>query len=82
VFGEIVVRKSDGKAVPTRLIGEQHVQEDLGCIPTIEKWLENLPREAWMGRPKQLSKMFEDEKENHEAPPEYAAYLTDHQPRG
>ena len=34
VFGEVIVRKSDGAEVPTRLLGEQHVLEDLGFIPT------------------------------------------------
>jgi hypothetical protein len=33
VFGEVIVRKSDGAEVPTRLLGEQHVLEYLGFIP-------------------------------------------------
>jgi hypothetical protein len=48
VFGEIVVRASDGKPVPTRLIGEQHVLEDLGRIPTVQDWLGELPLRSWM----------------------------------
>ena len=46
------VRNSDGKEVPVRLIGEQHVREDLGWIPNPKDWLvligkgpENIP--AW-----------------------------------
>ena len=30
---------STGKKVPVRLIGEQHVIEDLGIIPTVADWL-------------------------------------------
>src|SRR4051794_7800805 len=47
VFGHTITRKSDGKQVPTRIIGEQHVREDHGRIPTIQDWLQNLPVEPW-----------------------------------
>lgn len=50
VFGPVIVRKSDGKTVPTRLIGEQHVLEDLGRVPTLAQCLESLPLEQWMMR--------------------------------
>jgi hypothetical protein len=50
VFGEVLVRKSDGGEVPTRLLGEQHVLEDLGYIPTVQDWLGELPLRAWMLR--------------------------------
>lgn len=50
VFGKTFTRASDGKIVPTRLIGEQHVTEDLGFIPTLENWLEELPLKEWMVR--------------------------------
>ena len=50
VFGPVIVRKSDGKPVPTRLIGEQHVLEDLGRVPTLKQCLESLPLEQWMMR--------------------------------
>lgn len=33
---------STGKKVPVRLIGEQHVVEDLGLIPTVADWLRAL----------------------------------------
>ena len=48
VFGQTFRRKSDGRAVPTRWVGEQHVQEDCGFIPTLEDWLGKLPLEEWM----------------------------------
>lgn len=44
-------RKSDGREVPIRLVGEQHVEEDLGGkIPTLSDWLDPLPKESWMYR--------------------------------
>lgn len=48
VFG-VYVTNSDGHRVSIRDIGEDHVIEDLGFIPTIERWLKNLPVEDWMG---------------------------------
>jgi hypothetical protein len=47
VFGTTITN-SDGRQVCVRDIGEDHVIQDLGFIPTIEKWLKNLPVEDWM----------------------------------
>lgn len=47
VFGTTITN-SDGKVISVRDIGEDHVVEDCGQIPTIEKWLSNLPVEDWM----------------------------------
>jgi hypothetical protein len=42
-FGKIVTN-SDGRDVPVRLIGEDHVKQDCGGrIPTVEDWLGELP---------------------------------------
>jgi hypothetical protein len=41
-FGSII-RNSDGKDIPVRLIAEQHVTEDMGFIPTVEWWLSRIP---------------------------------------
>ena len=38
LFGVAIVN-SDGKKVPVRYLGEQHVREDLGRIPTAQDWL-------------------------------------------
>jgi len=46
-FG-VVVENSDGKKVPVRLIGEQHVKDDLGWIPTPQDWLQHLQVQPWM----------------------------------
>ena len=48
IFGTSIVN-SDGKEVPVRFIGEQHVLEDLGRIPTASDWLRELPIKPWMG---------------------------------
>lgn len=47
VFGTTITN-SEGKTISVRDIGEDHVVEDCGHIPTIEKWLKNLPTEDWM----------------------------------
>ena len=47
LFG-VTITNSDGRTVPVRFIGEQHVQEDLGRIPTVQDWLMHLQPAAWM----------------------------------
>lgn len=49
LFG-VTLTNSDGKVVPVRWIGEQHVKEDLGCIPTAVDWLRCIKHEPWMGK--------------------------------
>ena len=41
---------SNGKIIPTRWIGEQHVREDLGRIPSFADWVRAIRPEPWMGR--------------------------------
>ena len=41
---------STGRIVPVRLIGEQHVAEDLGFIPSFVDWVRCIRPEPWMGR--------------------------------
>jgi len=36
------------KQIPTRWVGEQHVREDLGRIPTLADWLSHIQAEPWM----------------------------------
>ncbi|RIA46732.1 hypothetical protein DFR49_1286 [Hephaestia caeni] len=48
-FGPIITIAS-GRAVPVRLIGEQHVREDLGYIPGFADWVRCIRPEPWMGR--------------------------------
>jgi len=49
IFGTTIAN-SAGKRIPVRLIGEQHVTDDLGWIPTLKDWLQNLQPQPWMGR--------------------------------
>ena len=48
-FGSIITI-STGRIVPVRLIGEQHVREDLGFIPSFADWARRIRPEPWMGR--------------------------------
>jgi hypothetical protein len=63
LFGKVITN-SDGRVVPVRYIGEQHVNEDLGRIPCLADWLRRIqPQEedAWMfGRGKNLEKELND----------------------
>jgi hypothetical protein len=47
VFGATITN-SAGKSIPTRILGEQHVREDCGRIPTLADWLGKIPGEKWM----------------------------------
>lgn len=50
VFGHSIIN-SDGREVPVRYIGEQHVKEDCGGkIPTVQDWFENIKPQVWMSR--------------------------------
>lgn len=61
VFGKTIIN-CDGRVVPVRYIGEQHVKEDLGKIPTLADWYGNIQPERWMlGRGKDLEKELEAE---------------------
>jgi hypothetical protein len=47
LFGTTITNSAD-RAIPVRLIGEQHVLEDLGRIPTVHDWLGRIQPESWM----------------------------------
>ena len=47
IFG-VTIRNSQGKDIPVRYIGEQHVREDLGRIPSFQDWAKNIKFEPWM----------------------------------
>jgi hypothetical protein len=48
-FFGIVITTSTSRIVPVRLIGEQHVKEDLGFIPSFANWVKCIRPEPWMG---------------------------------
>jgi hypothetical protein len=54
LFGTTLTN-SDGRVVPVRWVGEQHVTEDLGWIPSVKDWLEHMRPASWMGRGGQLA---------------------------
>jgi len=47
IFG-YTVTNSNGKTIPTRFIGEQHVKEDLGWIPSVQDWFQHIQTSPWM----------------------------------
>jgi hypothetical protein len=48
LFGDFYTRPSDGIKVCIRTVAEQHVIEDLRCIPTVEIMLHEMPIRPWM----------------------------------
>ncbi len=68
-FG-VVITNSDGKNVPVRAIGEQHILEDIGFIPTIKDYLDNMNTVGWMYKPgdgRKLLQEIKNEKLDYEA---------------
>jgi hypothetical protein len=47
IFGSAIVN-CENQVVPVRYIGEQHVREDLGRIPSFQDWIAELPIRPWM----------------------------------
>ena len=58
MFG-VTLELSNGRVIPTRWVGEQHVKEDLGRIPTIQDWLSNLKPQSWMGKTEKIEEEVE-----------------------
>jgi hypothetical protein len=54
IFGTTLTNV-DGKVVPVRWIGEQHVKEDLKRLPAVADWLRCIQPEAWMATSVRLS---------------------------
>ena len=49
VFG-VTLTNSVGTVIPVRWVGEQHVKEDLGWIPTLQDWFKHIRVQPWMAR--------------------------------
>lgn len=60
VFGPTLTL-STGRVIPTRWVGEQHVEEDLGRIPAATEWLAAIEPARWMARSRRLSRELEQE---------------------
>lgn len=48
IFG-VVRTNSQGKEYSPRDVAEDHCIEDLGFIPSLDKWLSGMPIQDWMG---------------------------------
>lgn len=53
IFGPTITL-STGRIIPTRWVGEQHVREDLGFIPSFADWVKAIRPESWMGRTEKI----------------------------
>jgi hypothetical protein len=58
-FG-VYITNSDGKMVPTRAVGEQHILEDIGFIPTIKDYLDCMETKGWMYKPGEGRKVLRE----------------------
>lgn len=47
VFGRTIVN-AEGKEVNVRDIAEQHILDDLGFIPSLTEWVNEMNQESWM----------------------------------
>jgi len=43
------ITNGNGKKIPTRVICEMHITDDLGFIPTAQEWLNQVSMQKWMG---------------------------------
>jgi hypothetical protein len=59
IFGTTITL-STGRVIPVRWIGEQHVREDLGFIPSFADWMKSIRPEPWMGRALRLDDVIEN----------------------
>jgi hypothetical protein len=59
LFGKTIILTS-GRIIPTRWIGEQHVREDLGRIPSFADWARAIRPEPWIGRADRLAIAIDD----------------------
>src|SRR5262249_16026479 len=60
LFGTTITNSAQ-RLVPVRTIAEQHINDDLGWIPTVKDWLVHLPLQPWMTRtPRQRERMDVD----------------------
>jgi hypothetical protein len=76
LFGATLTN-SDGRAVPVRWVGEQHVKEDLGFIPSMQDWFENIMPQRWMRRTGRVgceSVPAEEQADRESAPTEEACH--------
>lgn len=47
IFGDVIIN-SDNKPIEVRYIVIKHIEEDLGFVPTVKDWAEELQKQSWM----------------------------------
>jgi hypothetical protein len=57
IFG-VTRNNSDGRLYSPRDIAEEHIQQDLGFIPTLEDWLKEIPIKGWMSGTRKRTKVI------------------------
>lgn len=55
VFG-VNIKNSEGKLISVRDIAEMHIMDDLGRIPSVSDYLNNMTLQDWMGGKKRKTK--------------------------
>ena len=58
IFG-VTLTLSTGRIIPTRWVGEQHVREDLGFIPSFANWVKAIRPEPWMCRAEKIEALVD-----------------------
>lgn len=58
VFGTHIIN-SDGSIIQVRDVGEQHVIDDMGYIPTVADYLNEMPMYSWLGGRKKKSRIID-----------------------
>lgn len=62
MLGMLFTRESDGRIIPTRILGENYVNGGYGQIPSLNQVLENIPQRSWMQvNAAALSYQFDDQ---------------------
>lgn len=69
MFGKTLTLSS-GRVIPTRWVGEQHVREDLGHIPSFADWARAIRPEPWMGRTPKIEAAVEPLQAARTPPPD------------
>jgi hypothetical protein len=76
VFGA-TLELAGGAQIPVRAIGEQHVREDLGRIPSATEWLREITPQPWMNRARKLSGELEADAQAAALMGEHFVHATD-----
>jgi len=59
LFGPTITLSTGTDQFPPARVGEQHVREDLGFIPSFTDWVKAIRPEAWMGRTEKIEALVD-----------------------